>query len=393
MFKVQVLNAIAAVGLNELPKQLYDVSEDVQNPDALLVRSASLHDKVIPQSVIAIGRAGAGVDNIPVLEMTKRGIPVFNTPGANANAVCELVFAGMLIASRNLFKAWDYLQHLECAETDLNKIIEQNKKQFAGFELAGKTLGIIGLGSIGVKVANVAIALGMNVIGYDPTITVNRAWELSSHVKQARDLHDLLSSSDFVSVHVPLIPATTHLINHEKFQMMKSNCVLLNFSRDGIIDEQALLSALNEKKIHAYVTDFPSMQLIHHPQIISLPHLGASTREAEENCAVMIARQLRHFLEHGSIANSVNFPSVDAGVLQADVRLAIVNSNVPSMVAQISTDLAAKGLNIASLVNQSRNEIAYTLIDVNGTVDAVLMKQISEIHGVLQARVILPVTI
>ena len=388
MFKIQTLNTISAVGLNQFPRERYEVSSEAVQPDVILVRSHAMHNMEIPHSVKAIGRAGAGVNNIPVDLLTKRGIPVFNTPGANANAVCELVIAGMLLASRHICEAWHYVHQLKSSGKELDQDIERNKKQFVGFELMGKTLGVIGLGSVGVKVANAAIHLGMNVLGYDPTITVNRAWELSSHVQQARSVDDLLMESDFISFHVPLTDDTKGMINHSRLQFMKKGVTILNFSRDGIIDHDALLHALHEKKVHAYVNDFPCATLKDHPRVISLPHLGASTKEAEENCAVMITKQIRNFLEHGVIVHSVNFPTVETVPYHVGQRLAIVNSNIPNMVAQISSKLAQGGVNIVSLLNQSRNEIAYTLIDVHQQVSDAVLKEIAQIEGIIQLRCI-----
>lgn len=389
MFKIQTINTIAAAGLNQLPRELYEVASEIQHPDAILVRSHVMHDMALPNTIRAVGRAGAGVNNIPVAALTKLGIPVFNTPGANANAVRELVIAGMLLASRNICQAWEYVRQLKDKDT-LHHDIEHNKKQFVGFELMGKTLGIIGLGSVGVKVANAAISLGMNVVGFDPTITVNRAWELSSSVKQAKSIDDLLMESDFVSFHVPLTDATKNMINPSRLQLMKTGVVLLNFAREGIIDHHALTEALNEKKVFAYVSDFPNAQLKDHARVISLPHLGASTREAEENCAVMIVKQIRDFLEFGAISNSVNFPAVELQPVIAGVRLAIVNANIPNMVAQISSKLASAELNILGLVNKSLNDIAYTVIDVNSHVNENVMRQITQIEGVIQLRAMKP---
>ena len=386
MFKILTLNSIATNGLNQFPKDRYEIASEFPLPDAILLRSHELHHIPIPHSVKAIGRAGAGLNNIPVSEMTKRGIPVFNTPGANANAVRELVLAGMLLASRNICQAWHYVNHLQQSEHDLHHEIEKNKKQFIGFELMGKTIGIVGLGSIGVKVANAAESLGMQVIGYDPTITVNRAWELSANVSQANNIDDLLSKSDFVSFHVPLNSATKNMINAERLSLMKPNVTLLNFARDGIIDNQALAEALSAKKVHAYVTDFPSAELKFHPQVISLPHLGASTKEAEENCAVMIARQVRNFLEEGSIINSANFPSLEVSPKKNGTRLTIVNANIPNIVAQVSSKLAKASLNILSLLNKSLDEIAYMVIDVNVDVHDSILNEISSIEGVIQVR-------
>lgn len=392
MFKIQTFNKIAKIGLNQFPTELYEVSPDIQQPDAILVRSQSLHEMNIPASVKVIGRAGAGVNNIPVAALTKIGIPVLCTPGANANAVSELVLAGMLIASRNLCQAWDYVRKLQGDDEALHVTIEQDKKQFIGSELLGKTLGIIGLGSIGVRVANAAIHLGMRVIGYDPTISVNRAWELSSNVIQAHSMEELLSQSDFVTLHVPLMDETKKMINAVRLQAMKHHAVLLNFARDGIVDNHALLEMLNQKKLAAYVSDFPCAELKDHACVISFPHLGASTKEAEENCAVMLAKQVRSYLEYGAIINSVNFPTVEVPANYSGVRIAVVNANVPNMVAQISAQLGEAGLNILSLVNKSRDEIAYTLLDVEGSVDDKILSDIAAIQGVLHVRQILRLT-
>ncbi len=386
MFKVQTFNKIAEKGLSQFPDELYKVSPDIQDPDAIILRSQSLHDMTIPGSVKAIGRAGAGVNNIPVEAMTKLGIPVFNTPGANANAVSELVIAAMLIATRHLCAAWDYVRHLKGDDAELDALIEQNKKQFSGHELMGKTLGVVGLGSIGVRVANAAIHLGMRVVGYDPTISVNRAWELSSNVIQAHHVNDLLEEADFISLHVPLMDATRHMLNQSNLKFMKPNAVLLNFARDGIVDNAAMLAALNQKAFAAYVCDFPNALFKDHPSVICFPHLGASTSEAEENCAVMLAKQIRNFLEYGAIAYSVNFPSVEVSQNYSGERIAIVNRNVPNMVAQISHVLGEAGLNILSLVNKSRDDIAYTLLDVQGEVTSQELNAIASIGGVLQVR-------
>lgn len=386
MFKIQTLNTIASVGLSQFPRESYEVAAELSNPDAIIVRSAKMAGMGLPSSVKVIGRAGTGVNNIPVAELTRQGIPVLNTPGANANAVRELVIAAMLLASRNICQAWNYVSHLQVGEAEIDKQVEQDKKQFAGFELMGKTLGLVGLGAVGVKVANAAIDLGMRVIGHDPTITVNRAWELSAEVQQAYSLDSLLAEADFVSFHIPLTDETRGMINADRFKLMKEGVVLLNFARDGILDNQSLLAALEQKKVFSYVNDFPTVSLKNHPKVISLPHLGASTREAEENCAVMIVKQVRNFLESGNISNSVNFPSVEMPGNPGEYRLAIVNANVPNMVAQMSSRLAAAGLNISSLLNKSRDDIAYTLIDVNKKANEACLKEIASIEGVIQVR-------
>jgi len=386
VFKIQTLNHIAAAGLNQFPSELYTIATEVSDPDAILVRSHVLHGAVIPESVKAVGRAGAGVNNIPINELTKRGVPVFNTPGANANAVCELVIAAMLLASRHICQAWLYVRQLPNDEA-LEKNIEQHKKQFAGHELMGKTLGLVGLGRVGVKVANAAIHLGMHVIGYDPTITVNRAWELSANVQQARSLEELLAKSHFVSFHVPLTATTKNMIGQTQLQLMRQGVVLLNFARDSIIQQEALLAALNEKKVKYYVNDFPNASLKQHADVISLPHLGASTHEAEENCAVMLVKQIRDYLEHGSIVNAVNFPTIEIpAMITKKSRLVIVNANIPNMVAQISAKLAAVGLNIVSLFNQSQDQIAYTVIDLDHIITDKIMREMGVIQGVIQVR-------
>lgn len=386
MFKILVLNNIADAGLKEFPKELYHVSNNVTHPDAILVRSFDLHDYPIPSSVKVIGRAGAGVNNIPLGKLTERGVPVLNTPGANANAVCELVLAGMLMASRQLPHALQYVKNLTCEEDELDSIIERDKKQFAGQEILGKTLGVVGLGSIGVKVANAAHALGMHVIGYDPEITINRAWELSANVNQAKRLEDLLRASDYITFHVPLIEETKGMVSDKELNMMKSSVVLLNFSRDGIIDHHALEKSLTSKKIFKYVSDFPHQSLREYEQVINLPHLGASTKEAEENCAMIVAKQIRHFLECGGIGSSVNFPMVDVSPQHALTRLAIVNQNIPNMVAKISSELGSAEFNIVSLINKSKHDIAYTLIDLDHDVSDKMLGILRGIEGVVQVR-------
>lgn len=388
MFKIQTLNSIAAQGLNQFPRENYEVATEIRHPDAVLVRSHIIHEKDLPSSVKVVGRAGVGLNNIPIAALTKRGVPVLNTPGANANAVRELVLAGMLLASRNICEAWQYTHLLKVEPQEFEQHIESFKKKFVGFELIGKTLGIIGLGSIGVKVANIAISLGMRVIGFDPDITVSRAWELSAAVVKAHSMDDLLMEADFISLHVPLIEQTKNMIDYSRIQLMKSNVVILNFARDGIINNEALMQSLNNNRIHRYVTDFPLPIFLNHPRVICLPHLGASTREAEENCAIMVVNQVKDFLEHGSIVNAVNFPTVIVSPNFMGTRLAIVNANIPNMVAQISATLADAKINIASLTNQSRDDIAYTIIDLSSDIKENNLQQISTIKGVMQCRVL-----
>jgi D-3-phosphoglycerate dehydrogenase len=388
MYKIQTLNSIDAAGLKQFPVDLYQLGE-VTTPDAILVRSASLHDYEFPTTVKVIARAGAGVNNIPITKLTELGIPVLNTPGANANAVKELVLAGMLLACRNLCQAWDYVRQLDGNDDEINLQVEKDKKQFAGFELPGKTLGVIGLGNIGTKVANAARALGMRVIGYDPTITVKQAWALSADVQEVRHLDQLIKEADFISLHVPLLPETRHLINAERLELAKPNVTLLNFAREGIVDNAALQIALDQQKIYAYVCDFPSSLLKAHPRVISLPHLGASTKESEENCAKMAVTQVREFLENGNIINSVNFPNIELPFNKGG-RLAIANANIPNMVAQISTQISAADLNIIDLLNKSKDKIAFTLIDVDGDVSENLLQEIRRIPGVINLRYLPP---
>ena len=385
MYKILTLNNISVAGLERLPRDQYEVASEIQHPDAILLRSFNMHGMDIPVSVRAIGRAGAGVNNIPVDKMSKRGVPVFNAPGANANAVKELVLAGMLIAARNLIQGWDFARELNGDDAQISKQVEAGKKNFAGIELPGRTLGVIGLGAIGVQVANAACALGMKVIGYDPDITVQSAWKMSSDVEQATGIDDLLSQVDFVTFHVPLVDATRHMINAERLRIMKGNVVLLNFSRNGIIDDEAVVQALEDARVYAYVCDFPSNLLKNHPRVVTLPHLGASTKEAEDNCAIMVADEIRDYLEHGNVRNSVNFPKVYMKRYEG-YRLAIVNENVPNMLGQISTTLADSGLNIVDMINKSRGDLAYTLVDVDAEVPQQCIDRISSTEGVLAVR-------
>lgn len=387
MFKILTLNNISVAGLERLPRDRYEIASEIQHPDAILVRSHDMHEMEFPFSLKAVGRAGAGVNNIPVAKLSARGIPVFNAPGANANAVKELVLAGMLIAARNICQAWDFARNVQGTDEEIHKQVESGKKKFVGFELPGRTLGVIGLGAIGVKVANAALSLGMKVVGYDPDITVQRAWQLSADVRQAHSVDDLLSRSDFVSFHVPLTVGTRHMINADRLRNMRQGAVLLNFAREGILDDEAVCQALDAGKLYAYVCDFPSNYLKNHPRVITLPHIGASTEEAEENCAVMVAEQVRDYLENGNIRNSVNFPEVWMPRAEG-CRIAVVNANVPNMLGQISTALAKAGLNIVDMINKSRGESAYTLVDVETEIPAHTVEEIAKIQGVLAVRTI-----
>jgi len=385
MHKILTLNNISVAGLDRLPRDSYEVASEITHPDAVLVRSFKMHDMEVPETVKAIGRAGAGTNNIPLQAMSERGVVVFNAPGANANAVKELVVAGMLIAARNIGQAWSYAQGLSGDDATIHAQVEKGKKQFVGFELPGRTLGVIGLGAIGVQVANAAHALGMNVVGFDPTITVQRAWQLEARVEQAVSVDDLLSKVDFVTVHVPLMEETKHLINAQRIKLMRKNAVILNFARDGIVDDDAVCAALDDGPLYAYVCDFPTNQLQKHPRVIALPHIGASTGEAEDNCAIMVANQVRDYLENGNVCNSVNFPEINLPRTEGH-RIAIVNSNVPNMVGQISTDLAQEGLNIIDLLNKSRGDIAVTLLDVDQPPSEETLDLIRGIAGVLSVR-------
>ncbi|EHR70909.1 phosphoglycerate dehydrogenase-like oxidoreductase [Burkholderiales bacterium JOSHI_001] len=382
---ILVLNQISANGLSRLPAERYHVAKDVQQPAAVLVRSADMHGMDIPASVRAIARAGAGTNNIPVAALSARGVPVFNAPGANANAVKELVLTGMLLAARNIVPALGFVAALDAASPDMDKAVEEGKKAFAGFELAGHTLGIVGLGKIGCLVADAAIKLGMNVLGHDPEITVDAAWSLPSQVRRAGSVNEVLKNAHFVTLHVPLVAATRDLVNDANLGLMKPDAVLLNFSREGVVNERAVVDALATGPLGRYVCDFPSAAINGHPKVIALPHLGASTREAEENCAIMVVDQLRDFLEHGHVANAVNFPNV-AMARESGWRVAIANANVPNMLGQISTAMANAGLNIHNMVNKSRGDMAYTLVDVDSPVAPAVLDSLRAIQGVLAVR-------
>lgn len=387
MFKIQTLNSIAVAGLDRLPRDRYEVASELARPDAILLRSFKMHDMPVADSVLCVGRAGAGTNNIPVANLSKLGVPVFNTPGANANAVKELVLAGLLMAARNLPQALEHVRGLNGSGDALDKAVEASKKQFVGFELPKRTLGVVGLGAVGVEVANAALKLGMNVLGYDPAITVQYAWQLSSGVQKAVNLDDLFARADVVTVHVPLTKNTDNLVNAARLEAMRPGSVILNFSRDAIVDSQAAVAALDSGKLRAYVTDFPTRKLIDHPKVICLPHLGASTVEAEENCAVMVVDNVREFLENGNVMRSVNFPET---VLQRTRphRVAIPHKNVPNMVAQILMALAAQNLNIADMLNHSREELSYTLVDLDAPANDATLARIRGIDGILSVRVL-----
>lgn len=386
-FKILTLNLISPMGLERFPKDRYRIGTDITDPDAILVRSHNMLNMEIPKNVLAIGRAGAGTNNIPVDAMSGRGIPVFNTPGANANAVKELVLTGILLAARNLLPALHFIENIHGDDHVLHQQAESQKKRFSGIELPGRTLGIIGLGKIGSLVADAAIKMGMKVIGYDPKITVESAWSLPSEVKKANSLEALFRYSDFITVHVPLLDATRHLINEKSISLMKQGVIMLNFARNDIVNEDAILSGIAAKKIKCYVCDFPSQKLHHQEAVITLPHLGASTQEAEENCAVMVANQVIDYLQNGNINNTVNFPSIGME-RESPYRIAVANANVPNIVGQISTCMAEAGLNIHNMMNKSRGEMAYTLVDVDSPLPQKVIDKISLISGVLSARYI-----
>ena len=385
MLKVQVLNNISLLGLDKFSRDVYDVTVKDNNPDAILVRSAKMHELEIGENLKAVGRAGAGVNNIPLEKMSDKGVVVFNTPGANANAVKELVISSMLLASRNICQAWSYVNNLPLE--NLKATVEDGKKQYSGSELPGKTLGIVGLGAIGVEIANAASMLGMDVIGFDPSITKKNAWKISSEVEDVATIEELFSKSDFVSFHVPLIDETKNLLNAKRIALLPQGSVIINLSRDGVVDEEELIKALDSGKVKYYVTDFPINDKKNHERVIALPHLGASTSEAEDNCAVMIAKQIKDYLENGNIVNSVNFP--DARMPRAgEERLAITHRNIPNMVGQISTAIAEEGGNILDMINKSKKDVAYTLIDLENEISNTVIENIKRVEGILTVRVL-----
>ena len=384
-YKILTFNSISLQGLKRFPRASYEVASEIGHPDAIMLRSHQLALDEIPDTVHAVGRAGVGVNNIPVDALSKRGVPVFNAPGANANAVKEMVVAAMFLAARNICPAWDFVRNL--SDDELATEVERGKKKFAGFELPGRTLGVVGLGAIGVEVSNTALTLGMKVIGYDPKITVKRAWQLSAGVTEASGLNDVFRTSDLVSLHVPLVDETRGLVNRDRLRIMPNGSTLLNFSRGAIVDETAVIGALDEGHLHAYICDFPTPALKGHPKVTALPHLGASTSEAEDNCAVMVAENVKAYLEHGNIRHSVNFPEA---IMPRDegIRITIANANVPNMVGQISTALAKANLNIIDMLNKSLGDLAYTLVDVDHAIPKETVQEIAGVDGVLNVRVL-----
>ena len=386
-FTIRTINNISPRGLERLPRDRFGVSADAAEPDAIIVRSADMHAMTIPASVKAVGRAGAGTNNVPVAALSKRGVPVFNAPGANANAVKELVIASILMSMRHVCEAWSYARGLAAADDHaLEEAVEQGKKKFVGRELPGRVLGVIGLGAVGVGVANAASALGMRVVGFDPDLTVERALQLTSTIERTVTLEDLFARADIVTVHAPLVDATRNLVNQARLKRMRDGGIVVNFARAGIVDTSAILEALDSGKLAAYVCDFPTKAIKDHPKVVALPHLGASTHEAEENCAVMVADTLREFLDNGTIRHSVNFPDAVLPRAAGTTRLAVANENVPNVVAELSAAVAAANLNIATLLNKSRGDLAYTLVDVDGQVPAQVLETIGAIPGVLSVR-------
>jgi D-3-phosphoglycerate dehydrogenase len=387
MYSVLTLNPIAKVGLSRLPGDRYRVSGDITDPDAILVRSADMHKREIPASLKAVGRAGAGVNNIPIAKMTERGIPVFNAPGANANAVKELVLAGLLLACRHICEGWDFARRLEGSDEEMSKTVEGGKKAFAGYELAGKTLVVIGLGAIGRLVANTGQALGMTVVGFDPALTVEGASQLSASVKRVATVDAALSAADFVTVHVPLMDATRHLVNADRLRAMRRGVVVLNFAREGIVDEAAIVAGIDAGHVGGYVSDFPTTLTKNHKGCVTLPHLGASTAEAEDNCAIMVADQVRDFLDHGNIKNAVNFPEVQVPRSTAH-RLVCASISAPDVMGQISKALGQAGLGLHEIVSMSRGELIYTVADLTAAPAATITTQVGAVKGVVMARMV-----
>ena len=388
MLKIKTINKISRLGLDLLDKSQFEVSDAVDSPDAILVRSASLHELEFNENLLAVGRAGAGVNNIPIAKCTENNVVVFNTPGANANAVKEMVLSSMFIAARNIMEGAAYCATLG-DETDhrIHELVEEQKAKFKGFEISGKRLGVVGLGSIGMMVANDASTLGMEVEGYDPFISVHRAWALSRSVKPCESFTKLLANSDFITLHMSLTPETRGLLNRDSLAKMKRGAVLLNFARAEIVDEDAVLEVLESGHLRKYMTDFPTKRLAGHPNVVATPHLGASTREAEDNCAIMIAEQIADYLQNGNITNSVNFPNC-AMDRAGDVRIVIANQNIPNMVGQITGILAAESLNIVEMMNKSIKDIAYNIVDISGAVNDQTLTKIKAIQGVTMARII-----
>ena len=386
-YNILTLNNISEKGLARLPSSEYSVAEELKHPDGILLRSYNMHDYSIPDSLKAVGRAGAGVNNIPIDKMSDAGIVVFNAPGANSNAVKELVIASMLMACRNIFLGQAFAKNLQGSDDEIHQQVESGKKDFAGFELPTRTLGVIGLGAIGVRIANAAKKLGMRVIGFDPLISIESAWGLDAEVEKAKSLEQVLSEADFITFHVPLVEATKDIINENSLEMMKDNVIILNFARNGIVNDEAVCKGIDNGKVHSYICDFPSNLLNQQKGVIALPHLGASTREAEENCAIMVAEQVRDYLENGNIKHSVNLPNIDSPRKGA-ARITIMNRNVPDMLGQVSHILGQANANINHMVNDSRGDLAYSLVDTDSTISQEVEMALASIEGVLRLRVL-----
>lgn len=387
MFKIQTLNKIAACGLDRLPRDSYESATEILNPEGILLRSADMHSMDIPSSVLAIARAGAGVNNIPLDKCTERGIVVFNTPGANANGVKEIVIAALLLSSRNLFEGITWANTLKGKGDEVPPLVEKGKAQFVGPEIQGKTLGVIGLGAIGVLVANAANALGMRVIGYDPFVSIDAAWKLSHEVQKAVSLDALVAESDYITIHVPATKDTKNLFNAERIARMKKGARLLNFSRNGLVDNTAIKAAIAAGQVAGYVIDLPEDELLGVDKILCVPHLGASTPESEDNCAVMAADQMREYLERGNIKNSVNFPACEMAP-SGKTRITVANKNVPNVLSQLTALVGAHGLNIDDMINKNKGDVAYNIVDVSGDVSAELLGKLKAVDGVIAVRVI-----
>ncbi|MBN1560814.1 phosphoglycerate dehydrogenase [candidate division KSB1 bacterium] len=387
MFKIKTLNKISPVGLEVLPRADYEISSEITHPDGIILRSFNMHEMELPECLKAVARAGAGVNNIPVHKCTEKGIVVFNTPGANANGVKELVLAGLFLSSRHIIEGIAWAKGLIGEGDQVPKLIEKGKGQFDGPEIKGKTLGVIGLGAIGVMVANDAWAMGMTVYGYDPFISIDSAWGLSSSIKKAVSLDDLITHADYISIHAPLTDETKGMINREKFALMKKGVRVLNFARNGLVNNADLKNAIADATVNCYVTDFPDEELLRMEQVIAIPHLGASTPESEDNCATMAARQLKDFLEHGNLSNCVNFPDCQLP-FNSQVRVIIINKNIPTMVGQITGKMAEKGVNIANMLNRQKDDFAYNIIDIDGDYSQADVEKLKSIDGIIMARLL-----
>ncbi len=388
MFKIQTLNKISPTGLDHFSRESYEVASEILNPDAIVVRSFKMHDMAFDANLKAIARAGAGTNNIPIDKCSEEGIVVFNTPGANANAVKELVLTSLFLASRDVASGVAWVQSIKDEGDNVPSLVEKNKSNFAGCEIKGKTLGVVGLGAIGAMVANNALDLGMKVVGYDPYLSVEAAWELSSKVKKATGLETLLAEVDYLTIHVPLLDSTKGMFNTEKFAMMKDGIKIINFARGGLVDDDDMIEALASGKVSSYVTDFPEAKLLGVNGVVPIPHLGASTAESEENCAVMAVEEIRDFLENGNITNSVNFPNCVLHKTTGEKRIIIANKNVPNMIGEITSLLANHSINIYDMLNKSKGDLAYNIIDVNGELSDNVIAELKSIEGIIMVRVI-----